>query len=263
MLKSLRSLMLATGLAAAGCALHPSPVLAQEKVQSAPVSLELKSGQVLQFALVRERRGEEAQAVRKRYFETAVPHAASLGDVYLGNLRVKETLIGDNKPRAIALWAFPDVASQDKFRSSPKWPEYVDMRKKGWEELHVYSAVVPKNMRITFSPDKSYTLAVGWTRPNMMDEYERYLDGIEADFGAIGAQYLARFTRIDLQSSVESAAHPTHVTLVEWSGEPDLAGLRGTKAYKANAKNFREAMERFDLYSIHFPIPPRKRQQAR
>jgi len=263
----LRTFFVAAGLAIAGCAIsapsaeapignqvHTKP---KSNVQSAPIRLDLKSGQVLQFALIREREGDAAKAVRERYFKTAVPHAASLGDEYLGNLRIKDTLIGKNKPRAVAIWAFPDVAAQDKFRASPKWPEYVEMRQAGWEELHVYSAVVPKDITITFDQAKDYTLAAGWARPNTMDDYDRYLDGIEADFDQIGANYLARFTRIDLQSSVEAVASPTHLTLVEWSGGPNLDGLRNTKAYQDNAENFSTAISRFDLYWVHFPIPPR------
>lgn len=253
----IRSGFAAVGLALAGCMAGPLESVAQTTVQSAPITLDLKSGEVLQFAFIRERDGAVAKAVRQRYFKTAVPHAASLGDVYLGNLRIKETLIGKNRPRAIALWKFPDVASQDRFRASPDWPEYVQMRKEGWEELHVYSAVVPKDMSLTFDPNKDYTLAAGWTRPNTRDDYLRYLDGIEADFDEIGARYLARFSRIDLQSTTEAIESPTNITLVEWSGGANVEGLRNTKAYQDNSDKFTTAISRFDLYRIHFPIPPR------
>lgn len=252
-----QSSFIALGLAIAGCVVSPPKSVAQSTVQSAPIILELKSGEVLQFAFIREREGEAAKTVRDLYFKTAVPHAASLGDEYLGNLRIKETMIGKNKPRAIALWKFPNVASQDSFRSSPDWSDYVKMRKEGWEELHVYSAVVPKDMTLTFDPKKDYTLAAGWTRPNTRDDYLRYLDGIEDDFGKIGARYLARFSRIDLQSTTEAIESPTNITLVEWSDGPNLEGLRKTDAYQKNSDKFETAISRFDLYWVHFPIPPR------
>lgn len=259
MSKFLQSTFMATALALTACAVSPPDSVAQTRatVISQPLNIELKSGQVLQFALIRERKTDAAKAIRDRYFQTAVPHAASLGDQYLGNLRIKQTLVGKNDLQAIALWAFPDVASQDEFRASPKWPEYVQMRKDGWEELHVYSVVVPEDMTLNFDPDKNYTLAAAWAEPNMMDEYDRYLDGIEADFDQIGAKYAGRFTRVDLQSNVESVANPTHFTLVEWSEGMNVDKLRETNAYQQNSDLFQAALSRFDLYWVHFPIPPR------
>lgn len=249
------ALALTLGLGISGCTTIADAPEAIRAVQSAPLKIDLKAGQVLQVAMLSERKGEAAKAVRARYFKTAIPHAASLGDKYLGNMRVKSTLLGQQNPRAIALWLFPDKAAQDTFRSSPKWPDYVQMRRDGWEELHVYSATVSNDMTLNFDPEKDYTFAAAWTRPNTAPDYQSYLDGIEANFDDIGARYVARFEEVDLQSTVEDVESPSHLTLVEWRDGPDLKGLQNTAAYKANAPSFQKAITRFDFYWVHFPIP--------
>lgn len=217
-----------------------------EAVQS--TILDLKAGEVLQFALVRPREGDAAQAIRTRYFQTAIPYAESLGDRYLGTMRIRDTMLGVNKPVAMALYAFPDEAAMETFQASPDWSDYQRMRREGWEELHVFSATLSADTLLKFDPSKDYTLAAAWTRPGTMANYQQYLDGIEADFEQIGARYIAQLGEVDLQSQTDDAENPSQLTIVEWSNGPDLAGLGRTQGYKDNAAAFQSAISRFDLY---------------
>ena len=246
----LSSVCVAMAMTLSACAVSTNTSSEAAAIDVAPLTLDLKAGQVLQFALVKSREGEAAQAVRARYFQTAIPYAESLGDEYLGNLNIKQTMIGKNKPAGIALYAFPNAAAQAKFQASPDWADYQKMRREGWEELHVLSTTVQKDMTLTFDPSKDYTLAVGWTKPGTSTDYNRYLDGIEPDFDEIGATYVARFEGLTLQSQTDDASDPTHLTLVEWSDGPNLPGLQATEGYKANSKYFQAAISRFDFYWI-------------
>jgi len=247
------ALALAAGVGFTGCTTTAEAPSVSKEAQSQPLSFDLKAGQVLQIAMLSERKTDAAKAIRSEYFQTAIPHAASLGDKYMGNLKVKSTLMGKQSPRAIALWVFPNKAAQNEFRSSPKWPDYVQMRHDGWEELNVYSATIADDITLTFDPDKDYTFAAAWTRPGTAPSYVNYLDSIETDFDEIGANYLARFDSIDLQATPVSFDSPSHMTLVEWSDGPNLKGLQQTKAYQANAKQFSSAVSRFDLYWVNSP----------
>lgn len=240
-------------LALSACANGPASDPAIQSVQAQPVTLDLKAGQILQFAMIRPREGNAAKAVRARYFQTAIPYAQSLGDEYLGNLRVKRTMLGENTPRGIALYAFPDAASQQAFQNSPDWDDYQRMRREGWAELHVFSATIPSDMQLTFDPAKDYTLAAAWTRPDTIADYQAYLDGIEADFDMIGARYVAQLNQVTLQSQTDAAGDPSQLTIVEWSDGPDLPGLQRTQGYKDHASDFQTAISRFDLYWITVP----------
>lgn len=247
----------AVTLCVSGCSVAPvsSEVVDVTKPAKASVVLNLKAGQVLQFAMIREREGDAAKAVRKRYFQTAIPFAESLGDEYLGNLNIKGTLLGKNKPRAIAIYAFPDAEAQAEFQSTPDWEEYQKMRRDGWEELHVFSATLPSDTRMTFDPSKDYTFAAAWTRPGTLPDYQRYLDGIKEDFDQIGARYIAQLNNIDLQSHSDDAVDPSQLTIVEWSNGPNLEGLQDTEAYKSNVAFFQKAISRFDFYWVTHTKP--------
>lgn len=221
--------------------------------QADPLLLNLKASQVLQLALIKEKDGEVAKAVRKKYFQTAIPHAESLGDKYLGYLKIKDTLIGQHKSRGIALYSFPNEAAQSAFQNSPEWPEYQKMRREGWDELHVFSATIPSDMKLTFDPNKDYTLAAAWTRPDTLGDYKRYLDGIEPNFDEIGAKYVTQFNDIRLQSHTDEGGNPSQLTIVEWMNGPDLKGLQQTQGYKENSKYFQKAVTRFDFYWLGVP----------
>lgn len=249
----LASACLATTIALSACAAVAPTEPAKLSLKADILNLDLKAGQVLQLALVRSKEGEIAKAVRQRYFQTAIPYAESLGDEFLGNLGIKNTLIGENKPTAIAMYAFPDEAAQKTFQSSSDWPEYQRMRREGWDELHVFSTTIPSDMRLKFDPSKNYTLAAAWTRPDTLDDYQRYLDGIEPDFDEIGARYVAQFKEINLQSQTDYGGDPSQLTIVEWSGAPNLKGLQQTEGYKQNSKYFTKAIERFDFYWLTVP----------
>lgn len=244
---------LATSFSLSGCNTAPAAPATATAVETSKLTLDLKAGQVLQFAFIREREGEAAKLTRKRYFETAIPYAESLGDKYLGTLRVNATMLGENKPRAIALYTFPNAAAQAKFLASPDWPDYQNMRIAGWEELHVFSTVIETDMVLNFDPAKDYTFAAAWTRPDTMTDYQRYLDGIENDFDQIGARYLAQLNGVTLQSHSDEGADPSQLTIVEWSDGPNLKGLQSTDGYKANADSFQKAISRFDLYWLTVP----------
>lgn len=237
-------------LAVSACAAAPETSSVETVADVAPLTLDLKAGQVLQFAMVRPREGEQAKAVRTRYFQTAIPYAESLGDKYLGNLKIKQTMIGENKPQGIALYAFPNEAAQAKFQASPDWADYQKMRREGWAELHVLSTTIPSDMTLKFDPAKDYTLAAGWTKPGTGADYDKYLDGIEADFDEIGAAFVARFKGVTLQSQTDDAPDPSHLTLVEWTDGPNLPGLQSSESYKANSKYFQGSVSRFDFYWV-------------
>jgi uncharacterized protein (DUF1330 family) len=257
-IRLLTSVCLVSTLALSACAgvtqtkaLNSLSVASSAATES--LTLDLKAGQVLQLVLVRTKEGDQAKAVRQRYFQTAIAYAESLGDEFLGSLRIKNTLIGENKPSVIAMYAFPNEAAQRTFQASP---DYKRMRKEGWDELHVFSTTLTSDMQLKFDPSKNYTLAAAWTQPDTLEDYQRYLNGIEADFDEIGARYLAKFTGINLQSQTDDGGDPSQLTLVEWSGEVDLKGLQQTASYKENSKYFRKAITRFDFYSITVPKQP-------
>lgn len=251
----LATVCVGAALTIAGCAAAPSLTDMQADVRSESLVMDLKLGQVLQFAMFQEKEGEAAQAVRARYFETAVEAAKNLGDEYLGSLSVEETMIGENNPRGIAIYAFPDAAAQAKFKADPNWDEYQKMRREGWDELHVFSVTVPADMTLTFDPEKDYTFASAWVRPGSMPDYQRYLDAIEPNFDQIGARFLMKFKEVTLQSHSDPAADPSQLTIVEWSNGPDLKGLQATEGYKGHFEHFRKAVSAFDFYWVKAQKP--------
>lgn len=255
MLKSLLSCLIPVFMGAAvilpGCAAAPAATQSVDK--SEILTLDLKKGEVLQFALIRPRDGADAEAVRKKYFRTVFPVATDLGLKSRGGLVIKDVLIGDNKPLGLAFYSFPNAAAKQAFQTNPNMDSYKIMRAEGWEELHVYSMTLDADMQLKFDPSKDYTLAVAWTKPGSLPDYQRYLSGIESDFDEIGARYVARFNGIDLQSHSDDAPDPSQMTLVEWTDGPDLAGLQSTDAYKANSPYFQKSVTRFDFYALSAP----------
>lgn len=217
------------------------------------LQIDLKEGEILQLILVRSRAGETASAVRSDYFAKVVPVAGSLGGKTHASLPITETLIGSGQSEGISVFTFPNRDAQTAFRNSSDWETFKRMRQEGWEELHVFSVEIPKDMTLRFDRTKSYTIAAAWTRPGTLSDYQRYLDGIEADFDEIGASYVAQLNQVELQSATDLAGNPSQLTIVEWSDGPNLRGLQNTDSYKAHSGDFQKAVSRFDLYAFSAP----------
>lgn len=254
----LTSCIMGTAMFMTGC---QSTVAAKTSAQSLPstpivqsVTLDLKTGQVLQMAMPKPRSGDAAKAARLTYYDTALPLAEQFGDERLGMLRVTESIVGTPKPAAVIFYAFPDEASRNGFESHPDWAGYKAQRPVGWEELRVFSTTMTEDTALTFDPDKHYTLAIAWTNPEYPDDYARYLAGVETDFARVGARFMHEFKAISLETNADAPAQaPNQMTLVEWDTRDGLMSLLGGEVYKANASPFQRGVADIELYRLEVP----------
>jgi uncharacterized protein (DUF1330 family) len=256
----LTSALLGSGFILTGCqssAVEMTPAsVTSTQAASQAVTLDLKTGQVLQMAMPKPRSGDAAQAARRAYYATALPLAEEYGDERIGMLSVTDTVVGKSKPSALVFYAFPDEASRDGFEADPEWSTYKAQRPDGWDELMIFSTTMGEDTTLTFNPDKHYTLAIAWTNPENPSDYARYLEGLEADFDRVGARFMHEFRNIGFETHQDlEAKAPTQLTLVEWDTREGLMALLGGDVYKANSEYFSRGVADIQLYRLEVPKP--------
>lgn len=230
-----------------------SPATGVEAKASA-LDLNLRAGQVLQLALVEPKAGDAAQAARQTYYRTALPLAEEFGDERLGQLGIAQTLVGEAKPASLIFYAFPDEASRDGFEAHPNWAEYKATRPEGWSNLMVYSTTIPQDMSLQFDPHKHYTLAVAWTTDDNPQDYDRYLEGVEAEFDTIGARFMHKFRNISYEDhNAPGATAPAQMTFVEWDSADGVQKLFQTDGYKNNQAFFQSGVKDIHFYRLSSP----------
>lgn len=257
----LTSSIMGATLLITGCQSMAAGKISSDVAQSTPmtqsVTLDLKAGQVLQFAMPQPRSGDAAAIARQAYFRDAISLAASFGDEQLGMLQVTDTIYGEEKPTALIFYAFPDWASRREFEAHPDWPGYKAQRPDGWDALMIYSYTVSEDLKLEFNPEKHYTMLIAWTNPDGANDYAAYLEGIETDFERVGARFMHQFKGLGYETNNDPNANaPNQLTLVEWDTYEGLQNMVGGDVYKANAGNFQRGVAEIKLYRLAVPPAP-------
>lgn len=241
-----------------GCATGTGAMFGASTSQSAQVQpslkLDLEAGQVLQIILPNARPGRKARDARQVYYDTALALAEEYGDERLGMLDVTDTVVGNANPDGVLFYAFPNEASREGFENHPDMPEIRTMRRSGWSELNVFSTTMAEDVKLSFDPEKNYTLAVAWANPANPTDYDRYLDSVESEFENVGARFVYKFRNIGYESQRgNDKIPPVQLTLVEWDAPNGLQALTGSKAYKDSAAYFQSGVADFQLFKLEVP----------
>ncbi|MEM9055357.1 MAG: hypothetical protein AAGB16_08530, partial [Pseudomonadota bacterium] len=215
-----------------------------------PVPVILKKGQVLSYILINSKPSEAAQEARQQYYDKAFPLASSYGLQRLLNLSVPTKFVGSTKRDAVAIFSYPDAASETGLASDPNWPEIKALRPQAWEELAIFSGTLEQPLAFSFDPDKAYTLAVAEITPEAPEDYNTYMRGIEPGLNEIGGRFIYRMINPSVESHGKQYTQDVQVTLVEWDDPSALATFTQNDFYKQYSKYFGTGVSGFEFFQI-------------
>ncbi|MEO1575784.1 MAG: hypothetical protein AAFU65_12600, partial [Pseudomonadota bacterium] len=162
-----------TAILATGCStLAPPPPLATLEVA-------LTEGELFSVISVVPRDGEAAASARSHYGRSAFGLARQYGLRPFGSLNVTQVIAGEFEPKVVALYAWPNAEAEAAFNVDPKWSPIKATRPDGWDRLRIHDQPAEKDVALTFSADRFYTLASAWIDPARPDDYDAYLANIE------------------------------------------------------------------------------------
>lgn len=253
-LKALLACTIMTSLVTSCTSLAQSsepPAAASESDQAAePMVISLEKGELLSIISVIPNKGEAADAARTQYYQTAFPLAQQYGLKREGQLRVVATPVGGHESEGIIFFSWPNKAAEAKLEAEPAWPGIKALRPQAWDDLRVFTDELDQDLTLTFSPDKTYTLAMAWINPENPDDYDVYMDGIKEAVDEVGGRFIYKMFDPKFESHKLKDGAPGQVTLVEWDSPQGLASFGETEGFKENAKYLTSGVTRFEILAL-------------
>ncbi|BDX08298.1 DUF1330 domain-containing protein [Planctobacterium marinum] len=174
---------------------------------------------------------ENAEDIRREYYNTAIPLARSYGFSTVARLKVDKSLVGNITAPVIVIGKWEDVDRWQAFQNDPRWPALKAMRAKGWQQLDLFTKALDSSLALNFSPDKFYTLAFASFNPEHPGDYTKYLHNIQAPLGEAGGKFIHKMIQPGFDTHSESAQQVSQITLVEWDSAEGLQQLLTSPDY--------------------------------
>ncbi|WOR15030.1 hypothetical protein RYZ27_14735 [Hyphomonas sp. FCG-A18] len=236
-----------------GCATGalPEAVMAETEAETLkPVPVALEKGQVLSYILINSKTSEAAKEARQEYYTRAFPLASGYGLQRVLDLSVPAKLVGTTKRDAVAIFSYPDAASEAGLAADPNWPQIKALRPQAWEELAIFTGTLEQPLSFSFSPEKAYTLAVAEITPESPEDYNTYMRGIEPGLNEIGGRFIYRMINPSVESHGKQYTKDVQVTLVEWDDPSAIATFTQNDFYKQYSKYFGTGVSGFEFFQI-------------
>ena len=244
-------LPLLIGLGACQTATAPVDKMAEAPApQAAITTLNFKKGEMLSFVFIDSKDGDEAEAARLKYYDTAFPLADSFGLSSDATLSVPAVPVGKFKPDALGIFSWPDSQSEAALSAHQDWPGIKALRPLAWDELRVATAELDADLTLSFDPTKTYTLASAWFNPENPTDYAKYMDGITSSAEELGGRFVYKMHHPSFESHAEKPGAPGQITLVEWETQDGLAKFGKSKGFKENVKYLGSGTTRFEIIVI-------------
>lgn len=212
------------------------------------VSLKLNKDQILSVITPQLIPGKESAS--QNYQASVFPIAQKHGFKTQALLKVEEVLFGEYNPPVVALYSWPNAASEQAFNNEPQWPALKSTRTNIWKELKITDATLTRQHNIQFDPNKSYTIGFAWVNPNHPEDYQRYLGATEQALKKAGGKKILVLKDNVFQSLASGIYAPAQVTFVEWDSKNDYQKYLQSDAFRAYGHYFQSGISRFEWYRV-------------
>ncbi|MEO1037030.1 MAG: DUF1330 domain-containing protein [Pseudomonadota bacterium] len=217
-----------------------------------------KAGQLMSVIVISPKAGDDAAVARNTYLQEAFGIAADYGLKPLGVLNVADVIVGEFRPKAVAIYSWTSADSEAAFDRNPDWQPIKETRPDGWDELRIHDRVAMGDQTLTFSTQKLYTLATAWVDQAHPNDYETYLANIEPAVNAVGGRFFYEMVDPEFSSLGPTPLAPSRLTIVEWDGPAALAAFLDSDGFQENSALLSSGTTAFELLGL--TVPPRKAQ---
>lgn len=252
-LTSLLSASCAGLLAVSGFALSNGVAFAQDRAAPAKkgIDIKLEKGEVLQLIAPEAR--PEGNEARQTYYRTVFPIASQFGYAREGQLNVRQKVRSDYDPSAFLFFSWPSADAIATFRDNPQFAEFKQLRRQAWSELKIYDVEIMQDLKLSFRPDKHYTVLLAWLDDETRSDYTRYLDGIEPAVVRAGGRFIHKIYNPTMQALQTSNEGPGQITFVEWETPDGFDKVQQSDEYLAHQRYFTSSVQKFEFYWLNTP----------
>lgn len=211
-------------------------------------AVDIEPGQVVQ--LIAPVSLPETLALRKQYYRDAIPLAEQYGFKNHGQLIIEKTILGEFKPPTLIVGSWPSPMAIDQFEQEPQWPKLKRDRSVAWQDIRLYNGEVDRPKNMTFSADKTYTVAFAWVNTDNPNDYFEYLSNVEPLLEEIGARFMFKIRYPKIEADHPNTPAPDQITFVEWPDANALARLRAMPRYKNIVSLLNRGVTQLDLHVV-------------
>ena len=216
-------------------------------------ALTIKGGQLLSVIGIDRKDGEAASAARRRYFGGAFPIARSFGLQSGVSFRVQRTLSGTFRPGAVALFLWPNQASEGRLTSHPKWPALKALRPDGWDELRIYSAVIDDDVQAPLDAKTAYAIGAYWPDARRLAAFERSMQRVRETIVSSGGRVVLTMNEPKQETHASSPQAPNQVLLMEWKDEASIDAFVQSTDAAVGSSDASTGVARFELHQLTLP----------
>ena len=222
------------------------PSGAQEATKA--LSVQYAPGMVVQ--LIAPATDPEKRHLRDLYFKKNAETAQRHGYRQDGVLIVDETLVGDFKPNVFVVSHWPSLKAQKTFQALPLFSGVKSLRRKAWEALKLYDHELDVPLEMTFTEDKTYTVALAWTNPSKPSEYYDYMAALPPLLEKVGGRFMHQFNDVVVSAHNPNELAPQQITFVEWNSKDGVEKLQALPEFAELAKKLQSGTVRFELHRV-------------
>jgi uncharacterized protein (DUF1330 family) len=213
-------------------------------------TITLGKGERLTVVLVQQK--EDGASAQQQYVEGVFSLAKQNKIRELKAFPVLRTLSGENKPQAMAFYAWTSAQASQKVRYSEKYEiELSPLKSKGWNELSEADVDFPVKTEYKFDINKTYTLAEVWLKDSVA--YDKYYKGTAALRKKMGAKIIFKLRPNEYNSLTKGPDSPDFLILIEWpnkQGPEHYAQSEEVKPYKPYIE---AGLAKLGWYEVGFP----------
>ena len=243
-----QALLASTLAEAAVSSAEQTPIAKATESGDGAIALSYKKGELVSFVFPDNKPGNGAAA--QEYGKRAFPIAGKLGLSNDLTFNI-EKIVGDFDPDAMVLYSWPSAEAETQFNNHPDWAQIKATRPDIWEELRVYTAVLPEDLSLIFKPQKVYTIAIAWTSEEKPNDYHRYFSIIDDEVKNQGGRFMYKMFDPNYEAHVKTGKGPGQITLVEWDQKDGFQQFVRSKTYQEKASNyFRSGVDYVEFFYI-------------
>jgi len=224
--------------------------LTGQAVQSASLpsqSIELNKGEQLTTLFIKKKLGGEA--AQQSYLQGAFKLAGNNGIREVAVLPVVRTIVGENQPEAIALYAWKNKSIIEKVRNNPHYVSSLKpLQKLGWDELSYSDASIAEGLKHQLSPEKFYTLGQVWLKDTK--SYLQYFEGTKSLREQLGAKVIFKYQPHTYSTLQQENKVPNYSIMIEWQNENNIKEYTQSEKFKEYSALLEKDIDKIDWYQV-------------
>lgn len=191
------------------------------------------------------------QAAQGFYLQGLMALSSGLGMQEKHSFAIERVIIGEHKPQALGIYAWPSAENADQLRSNPVYiNEYEPLLHDAWKEMHTIDVDLTEDVKISFDTDKTYTMALLWFGDKAV--YDSYILQSEPLREQLGAKRVFNLpvSQFDSFAATDADKSPDRVVIVEWhhSSHPDA--YLNSPMLTENRPMLQQAIAKIDWYEL-------------